>query len=184
MAAKTKSPSMPPRADDEPANRTVSGQFRKGFSGNPTGRPKSKPFRDALEAVLKEAGSQEDLLAIARALCGQALAGNVQGIREVADRLDGKVPQAIAGIDEDEHLTPLAAVINLRRTQPQSPSKAVGGIRKPGDGDPVRRSGRLLRFNTPARASRGHRHDLQSAARESRRRLPVRCYHFATATAL
>jgi hypothetical protein len=69
----------------------------------------------------------------ARALCGQALAGNVQGIRELADRLDGKVPQAIAGIDEDENLTPLAAIINLGRTQPRSPPKAMSRVRKRGD---------------------------------------------------
>src|SRR4029077_19488387 len=70
------------------------------------------------------------------ALCGQGLAGSVQGIREIADRLDGKVPQAIAGIDEHENLTPLTATINLGRTQPKSPPKAVGGVRKRSDGDP------------------------------------------------
>ena len=42
-------------------------------------------------------------------------------------------------------------------------------------GTAVRR-GRMLGFNTPTPASRGHRHDLQSAERESRRHLPVRCY--------
>src|SRR5260221_14425456 len=98
-------PNSSPPPTDSPENRALSGQFRKGFSGNPTGRPKSKPFRDALEAVLKAAGPEADLDAIARALCGQAIAGNVQGIREVADRLDGKVPPAIAGIDETDDLT-------------------------------------------------------------------------------
>jgi hypothetical protein len=49
----------------------------------------ARSFRDALEAVLKEAGSEQDLLAIARALCGQALLGNVQGIREVARPMNG-----------------------------------------------------------------------------------------------
>jgi hypothetical protein len=115
--------------------------FQKGQSGNPGGRPKSKPFREALEAVLEAAGPDADLAAIARALCGQAIAGNVQGIREVADRLDGKVPQAIAGIDEDEHLTPLAAIINLGRTQPRPASKASG----------PRSKARRLRSSTAAR---------------------------------
>jgi hypothetical protein len=68
--------------------------------------------------------------AIARALCGQAIAGNVQGIREVADRLDGKVPQTIAGIDDDENLAPLTATINLGRAQPRSPPKTVARARK------------------------------------------------------
>jgi Family of unknown function (DUF5681) len=113
----------------KPGNPTGKGGFKKGQSGNPGGRPKSKPFKEALEAVLKAAGPDADLLAIARALCGQGLAGNVQGIREIADRLDGKVPQAIAGIDEHENLTPLTATINLGRTQSQS-SKTVGRVRK------------------------------------------------------
>jgi hypothetical protein len=81
------------------------------------------------------------LQAIARALRGQALAGNVQGIREVADRLDGKVPQAIAGIDDDENLTPLVPTINLGRTQPRPASKASG----------PRSKARRLRSSTAAR---------------------------------
>ncbi len=92
--------------------------------------------------MLKAAGPEADLDAIARAQCGQAIAGNVQGIREVADRLDGKVPQAIAGIDEADDITSLVATINLGPTQSQPPSKAVGGVRKRSDGDPVRRRGR------------------------------------------
>src|SRR6478672_6832645 len=144
MAAKTKSPSTPPRAENSEvtARRRGPGRpFQPGQSGNPGGRPKSKPFKEALEAVLKAAGPDADLAAIARALCGQAIAGNVQGIREVADRLDGKVPQAIAGIDEDEHLTPLAAIINLGRTQPRPASKASG----------PRSKARRLRSSTAAR---------------------------------
>jgi hypothetical protein len=133
-----------PQAAEPPQNRSTAGgrfqkglsgnpdtQFKKGQSGNPGGRPKTKPFRDALEAILKAAGPEEDLLAVARALRGQALAGNVVGIREIADRLDGKVPQAIAGTDEDGNLTPLVPVINIYgRPEPQAPSKAVDGVRK------------------------------------------------------
>jgi Family of unknown function (DUF5681) len=156
MAAKTSKGSTPAPAEPAPENRTVSGQFRKGFSGNPGGRPKTKPFRDALEGVLAVAGDEGDLAVIARALCAQALAGNVQGIREVADRLDGKVPQAIAGIDDDENLTPLCATINLGRTQPQSPPETMGSVRKRSDScltsavirRPAGRSRRLsLHFN-------------------------------------
>jgi hypothetical protein len=76
---------MPPFAEnsDVTAKRRGPGRpFQKGQSGNPGGRPKTKPFREALEAVLKAAGPDADLPAIARALCGQAVAGNVQGIRE------------------------------------------------------------------------------------------------------
>lgn len=37
---------------------------------------------------------------IADALLNQAETGDVQAIKEVADRLDGKVPQAVVGDDE------------------------------------------------------------------------------------
>lgn len=82
--------------------------FEAGKSGNPGGRPKSKPFKEALmiEALSAERG--EECLAPkgslrwnARQLLEQ---GEVSAIRELADRLDGKVPQGISG-DEENPLT-------------------------------------------------------------------------------
>jgi hypothetical protein len=55
-----------------------------------------KPFRDALMLVLKEAGTDlPRLRKVADALLKQAERGNIHAVREVADRIDGKVPQAI-----------------------------------------------------------------------------------------
>lgn len=80
--------------------------FEAGKSGNPGGRPKAKPFKDALlmEALAAERG--EDCQALpgslrwnARRLLEQ---GEVSSIREIADRLDGKVPQAVVGDDESD----------------------------------------------------------------------------------
>lgn len=70
--------------------------------GNKLGGRKEKPFRDALNMELKEAGEDRPKLrAIAQSLLAQASQGNIAAIKEVADRLDGKVPQAIVGdIDE------------------------------------------------------------------------------------
>ena len=77
--------------------------FKPGQSGNPNGRPKSKPFKDALEKALKAAGDDGDMLAnVATALVGKAMAGDVPAIKELADRLDGKVAQALIGGDEDD----------------------------------------------------------------------------------
>lgn len=80
--------------------------FEPGQSGNPGGRPKTKPFRDALmmEAKLAEDGEacfapKGSLRWNARQLLDQ---GDVQAIREIADRLDGKAVQAVVGGDEDE----------------------------------------------------------------------------------
>lgn len=74
-------------------------KFQPGRSGNPGGRPKSKPFQDALlmEAKLAEEGEEcfakkGSLRWNARQLLQQ---GDVQAIREIADRLDGKAIQAV-----------------------------------------------------------------------------------------
>lgn len=81
--------------------------FEAGKSGNPGGRPKTKPFKDALmiEALSAERG--EECLAPPGSLRWNArqllTQGDVQSIRELADRLDGKVAQAIVGGDEDDN---------------------------------------------------------------------------------
>ena len=64
---------------------------------------KDKPFRDALRMEIAEAGEdRKRLRVVARALLAKAEAGDVAAIKEVADRLDGKVAQAIIGGDDDE----------------------------------------------------------------------------------
>lgn len=80
---------------------TIGRPFQKGQSGNPNGRPKSKPFRDALNRVIQESGDDDEALnVIARALYNKAKEGDVAALREFADRFDGKVAQAIGGDDE------------------------------------------------------------------------------------
>jgi Family of unknown function (DUF5681) len=80
--------------------------WKPGQSGNPGGRPKEKPFRDALrmEALALARGEKANhpagsLRANAQLLL---LKGEVSAIREIADRLDGRVPQAIVGDDESD----------------------------------------------------------------------------------
>jgi hypothetical protein len=80
--------------------------FESGKSGNPGGRPKTKPFKDALmiEALSAERG--EECLAPRGSLRWNArqllMQGDVPAIRELADRLDGKVPQGVVGGGEDD----------------------------------------------------------------------------------
>lgn len=82
-------------------------QWQPGQSGNPNGRPKSKPFREALRRAIAAAGDDRDVLKdVADSLVAEALSGDVQAIRELADRLDGKVAQPLKGDDEDG--TPIA----------------------------------------------------------------------------
>jgi hypothetical protein len=83
--------------------------FQPGQSGNPGGRRKEKPYRDALRKVLAEFVTDEDpkeprtkLEAVARRHVAEALAGEMTAINGIADRLDGKPAQAIANDDETD----------------------------------------------------------------------------------
>lgn len=72
--------------------------FEKGKSGNPGGRPKEKPFRDALRAELAALGEDDPkaLRSLARNLLKIAAGEDgLPAIKEVADRLDGKVATPI-----------------------------------------------------------------------------------------
>ena len=94
---------------------TVGRPFQPGQSGNPNGRPKSKPFKDAIKKALKAAGDDvDDLEAVAKALVAKAKEGDVPAIKELADRLDGKVTQPIAGDDDEpaiQHIHRIERVI-------------------------------------------------------------------------
>ena len=88
-------------SDDTEPKRVIGRPFQPGQSGNPNGRPKSKPFKNALQEALKAAGDDEDMLnAVALALVKKAKEGDVPAIKELADRLDGKVTQPIGGDDD------------------------------------------------------------------------------------
>lgn len=71
-----------------------------GQSGNPDGRPvgtTKNPFSEMLRlAVSDSKDDKTELRHIAEALVKKAKEGDVPAIKEVADRLDGKVPQGVA----------------------------------------------------------------------------------------
>jgi hypothetical protein len=70
---------------------------------NPRGQQRDKPFRDALRKRIAEASEDPRKLdRIAEKLLSLAEAGDMQAIKEMADRLDGKAPQAIIGGDEED----------------------------------------------------------------------------------
>lgn len=76
--------------------------------------PKERSFANMLNIAIKEAIEGSDktkLRLVADALVDKAMAGDVQAIKEIADRLDGKVPQGVIGGDEDD--APLSIVVRI-----------------------------------------------------------------------
>lgn len=66
--------------------------------------PKEKSFANMLRIAINEATEDggTNLRAVADALVTKAKTGDVQAIKEIADRLDGKVPQGVIGGDDDD----------------------------------------------------------------------------------
>lgn len=77
--------------------------FQPGQSGNPGGRPKSKPFKECLIVEAEAAANGEECKAYKGSLRWNARQllekGDTAAIKEIADRLDGKVTQGISGPD-------------------------------------------------------------------------------------
>ncbi len=78
---------------------SIGKKFPPGTSGNPNGRPKltrlSEAIREQLSEAMPNAPERTVAEAIARTLIREAISGNVQAIREIADRTEGKPKQAI-----------------------------------------------------------------------------------------
>ena len=89
-----------------------------------SGRKAEKPFRDALRMELQAIGPDHKALrAIARKLIDAAMnEGRLDAIRELADRTDGKVAQAIVGDAEYD-----AIDINVRQDIEKF-TRAVAGL--------------------------------------------------------
>jgi hypothetical protein len=81
-----------------PGNK-VGNRFKKGETGNPSGRPKltklTEALREQLAETLPDAPEETIAESIARALIKEAKSGNVQAAREIADRTEGKPKQSI-----------------------------------------------------------------------------------------
>jgi hypothetical protein len=92
---------MAKRKPDKQAKtgRKANGQFAKGASGNPAGRPKSRTLSEELRVRLEEKYPGQTLETYARmiaiALIDKAIEGDVAAIRECFDRTEGKPRQAL-----------------------------------------------------------------------------------------
>ena len=86
-------------------NRNTAGlkPFQPGQSGNPGGRPKKLPLSDAIREELERCGKSgvTNDRAIAQQLIEMALDGNLEAMREIADRTEGKPRQRIEASGPD-----------------------------------------------------------------------------------
>ncbi len=91
-----------------------------------SGRKAEKPFRDALRLELAAVGEdQKALRQIARNLIKMAMddSGKLDAIKELADRSDGKVAQAIVGDDEADPISVVNKIVReIVRPQPSNPN--------------------------------------------------------------
>lgn len=73
---------------------------------NPRGQQRDKPYRDALRRAISRAEQNKNdphaLDRIAEKHLAQAAGGDMQAIKELADRLDGKPAQAHIGGEDDD----------------------------------------------------------------------------------
>ncbi len=78
---------------------SIGKKFPPGTSGNPSGRPRltklTEALREQLSEISPDADEQTIAEQIAETLIRLALSGDVQAIREIADRTEGKPKQAI-----------------------------------------------------------------------------------------
>ncbi len=86
-------------SNPDPTPPPVSGRWKPGQSGNPSGRPKKKPLTEALQRVLAKLSDDErDILC--KEMITKLASGDVAAFKEVADRVEGKVPTPVGGTDD------------------------------------------------------------------------------------
>jgi hypothetical protein len=81
-----------------------------------SGNRKTREMRDALRLALKddvEAPVRNKMDAIVRAHIKKALEGDIPAIKELYDRVDGKVPQGVVGGDDPDNDSPLELLIRV-----------------------------------------------------------------------
>lgn len=93
------------RQDDPSRDK---GKFAPGYSGNPGGRPKRKPFQE--ELIKQLAANPDKLASIMKTALDKAELGDDRFFKELRDMLDGKPAQPIEGSEDGP---PISVKINL-----------------------------------------------------------------------
>ena len=105
--------------------------FSKGQSGNPSGRPKSRPFKTALAMELAAKGEDHKALReIASKLIEAARGGDMQAINALVDRTDGRPDRTLnlelaEKLSEIEPSLAIAQIADLVAEGELSPDEGV-----------------------------------------------------------
>ena len=111
--------------------------FSKGQSGNPSGRPKSRPFKTALAMELAEIGENHKALReIASKLIEAARNGDMQAINALVDRTDGRpdrtlnleLAEKLSKIDPCQAIAQIADLVAEGELSPDEGVKLTGII--------------------------------------------------------
>ena len=110
------------------AVKVIGRPWKPGESGNPGGRPKTKPLTDAVRAVLRE---PEKAAKLARTLYNQASKGNIPAARLIWEYLEGK-PQENISIDGSMRYTEVEIKLLLEATRetPEIGKKIADSIKQ------------------------------------------------------
>ncbi len=81
-------------ANDNPTPPPISGRWKPGQSGNPSGRPKRKPVSEGLIRLFAKLDDME-LEEYNREIVKKAASGDVAAYREVRETIEGKLTTQI-----------------------------------------------------------------------------------------
>ena len=110
--------------------------FKPGNTEGAKGK-KAKPYADALRiAIMAADGDSTKLRRIAEKHVALAMAGDMAAINAAADRLDGKVPQAIVGDDDHPGVKLEAVQRTIVDPRPVGHTDS-SGLPAPTDNEPV-----------------------------------------------
>lgn len=97
----------------------------KGVSGNPGGRPKSKPWTEALRLCANDtdATGKKRLRTLAERTFEAAMEGDMQAVKEIGNRLEGTPIQSVEMETGDNLAALLAKVAGATRGLPSDDSE-------------------------------------------------------------
>lgn len=111
---------------EAPKKRVIGKPWPKGVSGNPKGRPKSKPITDMLREIFDHPEAVKEIKAnVLTTLKSKGMAGVIL-LSHVADRLEGKIAEEVnvnlRDLSDDE-LTAKLEELEGGRTGPGTPDR-------------------------------------------------------------